>query len=58
MAGESREENGASTAGNVAIAFDLMSVNLADLHKLPLVMPALQSLFGQDGNEEDEDEMA
>ena len=55
---ESRQENGATAAGNVAIAFDLMSVNFADLPKLPLVMPALQSLFGQDDDEGDEDDMA
>ena len=31
--------------GNVGIAFDLMSVNLHDLPRLPAMVPALKLLF-------------
>ena len=43
--------------GTVGIAFDLMSVNLADVGRLPAVVPALKLLFaeeeeaGEDGEE-------
>ena len=37
----------------VGIAFDLMSVNLADLPRLPSLVPALKLLF-QEGDDEPE----
>jgi len=42
--------------GNVGIAFDLMSVNLADVPRLPAIVPALKLLFkeGEEGEEDEE----
>ena len=37
--------------GSVGIAFDLMSVNLADVPRLPHVVPALKLLFAEEGEE-------
>ena len=34
--------------GSVGIAFDLMSVNLADVPRLPHVVPALKLLFAEE----------
>ena len=36
------------------MAFDLMSVNLADLPLMPSLLPALRLLFEKEGNEADE----
>jgi ribonuclease Z len=41
--------------GNVGIAFDLMTVNLADLPRLPSVVPALKLLFAEEEQKEDEE---
>lgn len=38
------------------IAFDLMSVNLADLHLLPRILPYLKLLFRDDVTEQLEDD--
>ncbi|KAL4458182.1 hypothetical protein ABPG75_013047 [Micractinium tetrahymenae] len=40
--------------GTVGIAFDLMSVNLADVPSLPRVVPALKLLFKEEEGDEDE----
>lgn len=42
--------------GTVGIAFDLMSVNLADLPRLPHIVPALKLLFAEHDQPEDEEE--
>ena len=43
--------------GTVGIAFDLMSVNLADLPRLPVVVSPLKLLFSdQDDQQDDEEE--
>lgn len=41
--------------GNVGIAFDLMSVNLADVGRLPSIVPALKLLFAEEEAGEDEE---
>ncbi len=41
--------------GNVGIAFDLMSVNLADVGRLPAIVPALQLLFAEEEVGDDEE---
>ena len=43
-----------SYTDRTAIAFDMMSANLADLEMLPSLLPTLRLLFG-DGADEDED---
>ena len=40
----------------MGIAFDLMSVNLADVPRLPAIVPALKLLFTEKEGEEDEEE--
>lgn len=45
----------ASFQASTCIAFDLMSVNLADLPRLPRHLPALQLLFKEDGKDADEE---
>lgn len=42
--------------GTVGIAFDLMSVNLADVPRLPAIVPALKLLFTEREQEEDDEE--
>ena len=42
--------------GTVGIAFDLMSVNLADVGRLPDVVPALKLLFAEEEQQEDGEE--
>lgn len=42
---------------NTCIAFDLMSVNLADLHVLPKVLPYLKLLFRNEMIVDEPDEM-
>lgn len=44
--------------GTVGIAFDLMSANLADLPRLPHVVPALKLLFAEQEQGEEEEEEA
>lgn len=41
--------------GNVGIAFDLMTVNLADVTRLPHVVPSLKLLFAEHDLDEDEE---
>lgn len=41
--------------GAVGIAFDLMSVNLADVPRLPHIVPALKLLFREEEGEEGEE---
>lgn len=43
-----------SLQGNVGIAFDLMSVNLADVPSLPQLVPALKLLFKEEEGDDDE----
>lgn len=38
----------------MGIAFDLMSVNLADVPSLPRIVPALKLLFREEEGDEDE----
>ena len=40
----------------MGIAFDLMSVNLADLPRLPALVPALKLLFAEEAGEDEEEE--
>ncbi|KAL6556096.1 tRNase Z trz3, mitochondrial [Orobanche gracilis] len=40
---------------NTCIAFDLMSINMADLHVLPKVLPYFKTLFRDEMVEEDDD---
>jgi hypothetical protein len=42
--------------GNVGIAFDLMTVNLADVTRLPHVVPSLKLLFAEHDLDEEEGE--
>lgn len=44
-------------SSSVAIAFDLMSVNLKDLPRLPTLVPALQKLFEDNEHEVEEEEI-
>jgi ribonuclease Z len=37
-----------ATSEATGIAFDMMTVNLANLHTLPLVMPVLEKLFKEE----------
>ena len=37
--------------GHVGIAFDLMTVRLADLPRLPGLVPAVKALFDEEGEE-------
>lgn len=39
----------------MGIAFDLMSVNLADVGRLPAIVPALQLLFAEEEVGDDEE---
>lgn len=39
------------TQGNIGIAFDLMSLNLADLPRVPLMVPALGVMFPEEEEE-------
>jgi len=43
---------------STCIAFDLMSVNLADLPVLPSLLPALRLLFEKESEEPEEQEPA
>lgn len=40
----------------MGIAFDLMSVNLADVGRLPSIVPALKLLFAEEEGGEDEED--
>lgn len=40
----------------MGIAFDLMSVNLADVARLPDIVPALKLLFTETDKQQDEEE--
>jgi len=43
---------------STCIAFDLMSVNLADLPVLPSLLPALRLLFEKESEEPEDQELA
>ena len=43
---------------STCIAFDLMSVNIADLPVLPSLLPALRLLFEKESEEHEERELA
>lgn len=46
---------GGALQGTVGIAFDLMSVNLADVTRLPHIVPALKLLFIEHEQQDEED---
>ena len=48
----------ASFADSTAIAFDMMTLNLADLPALPTLLPALRALFPEQAPPEDADDVA
>ena len=45
-----------SYTARTVIAFDMMSANLADLEMLPSLLPTLRLLFGDGGEEAEEEE--